>query len=355
MDFNRVNEALQKNSPVRRLRNRHIYSNITVTSTSSASITSSEKTIKTSSKTSSSLSSINSGKITAESSSGIDIDSLTNATSNISIHVNNCNDDESDDNVFGDELIEYESDTDEIEDDDEVGNDQITHETLKNKLTLVKTQRGRDKLCHSGFYYTVDKISADPPPFNKIFWKCERTGNKTIPKCPGRVYSINYYEPITVTVVHNHEPVPEKLNCLVAIDKIKQKALDSNENPRSIIRASQTNVDEEAAVIMVRQKNLTQMINRIRNSKIDHGQNPSCMEDVSESIAPSLKQTYRNEMFYLGECGTGQNKIFIFSTPNNMLLLNEINAWYVDGTFDVAPKLFKQLFTQHVILKCPSP
>ena len=56
-------------------------------------------------------------------SSGIDIDSLTNATSNISIHVNNCNDDESDDNVFGDELIEYESDTDEIEDDDEVEDD----------------------------------------------------------------------------------------------------------------------------------------------------------------------------------------------------------------------------------------
>jgi hypothetical protein len=34
-----------------------------------------------------------------------------------------------------------------------------------------------------------------------------------------------------------------------------------------------------------------------------------------------------------------------------MLLLSQIAHWCCDGSFDVAPKLLKQLFTLNVILK----
>ena len=32
-------------------------------------------------------------------------------------------------------------------------------------------------------------------------------------------------------------------------------------------------------------------------------------------------------------------------------MLNQVPHWYVDGTFDTAPRLFKQLFTLNIIMK----
>jgi hypothetical protein len=98
---------------------------------------------------------------------------------------------------------------------------------------------------------------------------------------------------------------------------------------------------EESSISMTRQRNLTQVIQRVRIIKIN--------DEVSKSFPPSLRNTYRNELFNLGDCGTENNKIFISLTPNNMFLCNNIHNWYVDGTFDKAPSLFKQVFTQHVI------
>jgi hypothetical protein len=102
---------------------------------------------------------------------------------------------------------------------------------------------------------------------------------------------------------------------------------------------------------MIRQRNFTQVIQRVRILKINDEKNPTSLDEVSKSFPPSLRNTYRNELFYLGDCGTDNNKIFISLTPNNMFLCNNIHNWYVDGTFDKAPSLFKQVFTQHVILK----
>ena len=65
-----------------------------------------------------------------------------------------------------------------------------------------------------------------------------------------------------------------------------------------------------------------------------------------------LRQILLIHSFKKGEstCKSG-NKSLFFATPNNMLLLSQIAHWYCDGTFDVAPKLLKQLFTLNVILK----
>ena len=53
----------------------------------------------------------------------------------------------------------------------------------KNNLQLlvVPTQQYQPKLCDNGFFYTVDKFDDQI-----IYWKCERTGNKSTPKCNGR-------------------------------------------------------------------------------------------------------------------------------------------------------------------------
>ena len=121
---------------------------------------------------------------------------------------------------------------------------------------------------------------------------------------------------------------------------------------------------------MVRPANLTQMVHRKRNERPEFQENANNVLEIAEKIPAELRQSYRKELFYLGKlCKAKVNKSFIhsfkkgestcksgnkslfFATPNNMLLLSQIAHWYCDGTFDVAPKLLKQLFTLNVILK----
>ena len=46
-----------------------------------------------------------------------------------------------------------------------------------------------------------------------------------------------------------------------------------------------------------------------------------------------------------------EEDILIFSTKNNLELLSEADIIFMDGTFSVAPRLFKQLYTLHVLFK----
>ena len=212
----------------------------------------------------------------------------------------------------------------------------------------MKTQRGKRKLCYAGYYYTVEKDVGEPPN-NKITWKCERTGNKTTVKCSGRAYSINHYEPVLETVNHNHEPEPEKTKCYQIVDLIKDHAASTNDNPRSIIKKNEIELDDESAAKMVRHHNLRQIINRTRSKRADYGPNATSIEEIE--CPDALKVTYKGDKFYFGSLGSKDRRVFIFTTECNFKLMNEYCDWYCDGTFDVAPKLFRQLYTVNIIVK----
>ena len=215
-------------------------------------------------------------------------------------------------------------------------------------IILVKTQKNGRKMFHEGYFYTVETDVGDPPN-NRIAWKCERTGNKTNVKCGGRAYTTNHYEPVTVTKQHNHEPEPERLACHEVIDLLKQQAVITNDNPRSLIKRAQTGLTDESSSKMRRHRNLTAMINRKRNKKADHGLNAL---SIAETEVPELlKVTYKDQKFYYGKYGSDNKLVFIFTTEQNLQLLQKYTDWYADGTFDVSPKLFKQLFTVNIIVK----
>ena len=130
---------------------------------------------------------------------------------------------------------------------------------------------------------------------------CYIRNDKSVSKCAGRAYSINYYEPVTLTVIHNHEAEPEKLACFQVIDNIKNRARNTNDNPSTIIKSCQTVLDDESSVYMTRNINLTQMVHRVRNDKPEFKNNPNTIEEVGTSLPQTLKYSYRNELFYLGK------------------------------------------------------
>ncbi|CAF0709721.1 unnamed protein product [Brachionus calyciflorus] len=189
---------------------------------------------------------------------------------------------------------------------------------------------------------SIELIISGVEPNIKIEWKCEQFNFNSFGKCNGRVKTIGYYEPVEEVTSHNHLPDPAKTECLLALEKLKDLATKTSQNPRSIIKQSQTGLSQESASKMVRANNLTQVIKRIQNNKIDSHDKATC---VRETI------TYDNEIFLLDDSGEDDNeRVIIFSKEANIKLLNSSSDWFCDGTFAVSPKIFYQLYTINVLV-----
>ena len=63
------------------------------------------------------------------------------------------------------------------------------------------------------------------------------------------------------------------------------------------------------------------------------------------TIHEPLKYTYNNEYFIWQDSGYGDpQRVFIFATEANIKLLASYNEWYMDGTFEVSPLIYKQMY-----------
>ncbi|CAF0926976.1 unnamed protein product [Brachionus calyciflorus] len=206
-------------------------------------------------------------------------------------------------------------------------------------LKIVATQQYRPKLAEQGYFFTIDKMDT-----NVIYWKCERTGSKKVSKCPGRAQSNGFVKPILETIEHNHEPDPIREEVLVVIARILKRSYLTNENPRTIIKECLENLSSEAAAIMPRMNSLTQKIRRILRKKIVYGKNPESVNEID--LKAELKITLRKEAFLWDDSGADDHKrILVFATERNIAILNEVKIWFIDGTFDSCPLIFKQIFT----------
>ena len=153
-------------------------------------------------------------------------------------------------------------------------------------LTTVRTQKGNPKLIHDGYFYTIDRTTKD-----HIEWKCEKQGKI---KCKGRVHSNLMYYPVKIiNDDHYHDPNPERAKILLFEDKLYDKAVLSNDNPRSVIKQCQVGLDENVAALKKPDKAYTKRIHRLRQT--DYGPNPSSLEELN--IPTELKYTSNSELF----------------------------------------------------------
>jgi hypothetical protein len=134
----------------------------------------------------------------------------------------------------------------------------------RKKLIITKTNKGNPKLCwillHSRKSFKRKSV--------KVSWKCERaTTTKKNVKCLGRVSTIGECEPVNDITEHNNIPDPIREEFLSVVNENKRLALETNDNPRTIIKNSQTSLSNEASANIVRHYNLRQTIHRIRNKK----------------------------------------------------------------------------------------
>ncbi|CAF3984236.1 unnamed protein product, partial [Rotaria sp. Silwood1] len=77
---------------------------------------------------------------------------------------------------------------------------------------------------------------------------------------------------------------------------------------------------------------------------------PNIPNDVDFPSVPTILQfTKRNEIFLRIDTGPGPDRMLIFSSPEQCSILASSTEFLVDGTFDIVPDIFYQLYVIHAV------
>lgn len=165
-----------------------------------------------------------------------------------------------------------------------------------------------------------------------------------------RAFSNGLVPPLDHTKAHNHYPLPEKQEALELIHQTKQLALIDNSIPRTIIRKTQLCASDEAIAMMSRPDAIKQMIRRERKKKF--GIKTLVAKTVAAiEIPKELRSTHKGENFYYDDSSSKGDRMIVFTTKKNLELLSTHRNWFMDGTFDITPTFFTQLYTIHIIIE----
>jgi hypothetical protein len=85
-------------------------------------------------------------------------------------------------------------------------------------------------------------------------------------------------------------------------------------------------------------------MNRQRSNKATYGDNPKSIADIIVPIDLTVILVNK-EPFVWKDSGYGDpDRIIVFTTESNIKLLIAHKQWFADGTFEVAPLIYKQMY-----------
>ena len=189
-------------------------------------------------------------------------------------------------------------------------------------MEFTVTKRGGRKLLYNGYAYTVDKMRD-----SITYWKCEERG-----RCGGRLKTVNDILQ-DASLPHSHRPDASRAVVLKAVQRMKERASNTEEITNTIIQNCTSDFPLEATGSIPKKESLSRMIRRQRK-----------FTDGNE-ITDELRVSLRGERFVLVE----EDNIVLIATDTNLDLLAKSMHWFCDGTFDSAPDNH-QLYTIHALL-----
>lgn len=163
-------------------------------------------------------------------------------------------------------------------------------------------------------------------------------------KCPGRLIRyLNQPEEnqIKVTKEHIHIGDGRVLGKATAMTTMKRKSEESLDSGRTVVAKLNENMDVATAASMPSTKSMLQTVRRKR-ANCDLPRNPTSLLDLE---IPERFKVINGNLFLMYDSGPGPNRILMYSTAENLELLRRADVMAIDGTFEIVPPLFEQLYT----------
>ncbi|CAF2528246.1 unnamed protein product [Rotaria sp. Silwood2] len=183
------------------------------------------------------------------------------------------------------------------------------------------TKRGRPLMIIDGYSYVQDRRTDD-----KTYWRCEN--HKTF-NWHYRIHTCNS----TITTTHvkilkqngNHTTSCNRDQIKISLRKFRENLVDRTHN-------TQESTDTV----------LSQCISQLSDVALPNDVNFA-------NISAVLQTTKRNDIFLRIDTGPGPDRQLIFCNPEQATILESSSDFLTDGTFEIVPNIFYQLYVIHAV------
>lgn len=140
---------------------------------------------------------------------------------------------------------------------------------------------------------------------------------------------------------HTHSADGTLVGTAVAMNTLKRTAAESLDRGRNVVAKLSENMSVSVAAALPQPKSMIQAVRRSRDDQ-ELPKQPTSLYDL---VLPDDLIYVDDVRFLQYDSGAGSDRILIFSTERNLQLLKRASVMAMDGTFDIVPPLFSQLYT----------
>lgn len=155
---------------------------------------------------------------------------------------------------------------------------------------------------------------------------------------------------IVNTTLHSHAPDARREPIRNILADLREEAKNSTSDTRTIVANASAKATYKA--IQMKMPKVSAMSRNIRHIKRKRNLPPMTPQTVRELIiSGSYTVTSKGKPFMMYDSGDSstndQRRTVIFATEENLSFLSQCKEWYMDGTFNICPPLFHQVYTIH--------
>lgn len=167
-------------------------------------------------------------------------------------------------------------------------------------------------------------------------------------KCRGKTIAATFTRTSTAGndfPVHNHQDHKHKADAEVAYAELKTQVLETRRNIRELYREKLRNLSPEAARQLTWKKVGT-TLKRLRRSIFPGCGDKKAFEllfETNEAVIETYGE-FRGKAFYQGTVGDENGRASVFVISQHLEQLDEEFCLYADGTFNIIPLDFSQLY-----------
>lgn len=201
------------------------------------------------------------------------------------------------------------------------------------KAKFVQSEKGKPMLLVDGYLFVKDKELK-----NKKYWKCQNY--KKYCKCRART---DGDEVISVSGEHNHAGNPVNVEVRRFMEKIKNDSKETRDSPQYVILNAASDISNLTVPALPPLSSIKRTIRRVRQREICGLPIPNHRKDIT--FSEEFTKTNRGDDFLLFDSGPTDDRMLIFSTQQNLNVLDSCQNVFMDGTFKTVPVIFDQLYT----------
>lgn len=206
---------------------------------------------------------------------------------------------------------------------------------MSKNIAEVKSNKGKwNNIFVDGYKFSHEKEKGE-----KHYYIC---ASKKTKKCACRLTKTGEDE-YKVNGTHNHPPDPAAQPRAEILHTIKTKAKEDSCGAQKLIGETVGLVNSQVASVLPSLSQIGRTVNRVRNATHTITSKSTNGLQLNEKNT----KTQRGENFLLYDNEDESDRLLMFGTQQNLRVLKDSTALHCDGTFDICPPGFSQVYTIH--------